>query len=56
MLRERSGTAFVPAASLNGDSDILRAELPEAGSPLAFLSIIGFGVLAGGIASAMKTR
>ena len=30
--------------------------LPETGSVLPLLSLIGFGVLVGGIASAMKTR
>ena len=32
------------------------AAIPEASSSLPILSIIGFGVLVGGIASAMKTR
>lgn len=32
------------------------AALPAASSPLPLLSVIGFGVLVGGIASAMKTR
>ncbi len=31
-------------------------QLPDAGSALPLLSIIGFGVLVGGIASALKTR
>ena len=33
-----------------------REALPETGSVLPLLSVIGFGVLVGGIASAMKTR
>jgi hypothetical protein len=30
--------------------------MPSAGSPLPLLSVIGFGVLVGGIVSALKTR
>jgi hypothetical protein len=33
-----------------------RNSLPEAGGALPLLSVIGFGVLLGGIASALKTR
>jgi hypothetical protein len=36
-----------------GDDDGL---MPSAGSPLPLLSVIGFGVLVGGIVSALKTR
>jgi hypothetical protein len=32
------------------------ADLPKANSPLPLLSVIGFGILVGGIVSAMKTR
>lgn len=32
------------------------AELPETGTALPLLSVIGFGVLLGGVASALKTR
>lgn len=39
-------------ASLNQDE----SNLPPASSPLPLISIIGFGVLVGGIVSAMKTR
>jgi hypothetical protein len=34
----------------------MSAPLPSAGSALPLISVIGFGVLVGGIASAMKTR
>jgi hypothetical protein len=43
-------------ASLAEDAVALPQRLPEAGSPLPLFSIIGFGVLLGGIVSAMKTR
>ena len=36
--------------------DIEGQQLPEAGGALPLLSVIGFGVLLGGIASALKTR
>lgn len=32
------------------------ADLPKASSPLPLISVIGFGILVGGIVSAMKTR
>lgn len=32
------------------------ADLPKANSPLPLISVIGFGILVGGIVSAMKTR
>jgi hypothetical protein len=32
------------------------SHLPKAGSPLPLISVIGFGILVGGIVSAMKTR
>lgn len=44
---------FAPPPSLNEDDD---GKLPSASSALPLLSVIGFGVLLGGIASAMKTR
>lgn len=42
---------FAPPPSLSDDD-----KLPPASSALPLLSVIGFGVLLGGIASAMKTR
>jgi hypothetical protein len=39
-------------ATLNQDE----SNLPPASSPLPLISVIGFGVLVGGIISAMKTR
>jgi hypothetical protein len=38
------------------ESDDIDSKLPAASSALPLLSVIGFGVLLGGIASAMKTR
>ncbi len=43
-------------ASSSGTTPSSDDDLPPAGSALPFLSIIGFGVLVGGIASALKTR
>lgn len=49
------GNSAVANASSNtmpqGDNN-----LPSSGSSLPLLSVIGFGVLVGGIASALKTR
>lgn len=39
----------------NGDSQA-DSDLPKASSPLPLISVIGFGILVGGIVSAMKTR
>lgn len=36
--------------------DTADADLPKANSPLPLISVIGFGILVGGIVSAMKTR
>lgn len=36
--------------------DAADADLPKANSPLPLISVIGFGILVGGIVSAMKTR
>lgn len=36
--------------------DSADSDLPDANSPLPLLSVIGFGILVGGIVSAMKTR
>lgn len=43
---------YAPPPSLTDDD----SKLPSASSALPLLSVIGFGVLLGGIASAMKTR
>jgi hypothetical protein len=43
---------YVPTSYLTLDDD----SLPNSGSALPLLSVIGFGVLVGGIATAMKTR
>jgi hypothetical protein len=43
---------YVPTSYLTLDDDAL----PNSGSALPLLSVIGFGVLVGGIATAMKTR
>jgi hypothetical protein len=43
-------------ASMNGEKNGRSPTLPEASSLLPLFSIIGFGVLLGGIVSAMKTR
>jgi hypothetical protein len=40
-----------PEAGSSGDKN-----LPDAGGALPLLSLIGFGVLVGGIVSALKTR
>lgn len=40
----------------NPIKDTADAVLPKANSPLPLLSVIGFGILVGGIVSAMKTR
>jgi len=55
--------APAPGSTANASElpDLLAAperslDLPEGGSPLPLLSIIGFGVLAGGLISAMRTR
>jgi hypothetical protein len=45
--------AFVPVSYLTLDEN---DTLPNSGSALPLLSVIGFGVLVGGIATAMKTR
>jgi len=44
---------YVPTSYLTLDE---RDTLPNSGSALPLLSVIGFGVLVGGIATAMKTR
>jgi hypothetical protein len=45
--------AYVPTSYLTLDD---QDTLPNSGSALPLLSVIGFGVLVGGIATAMKTR
>jgi hypothetical protein len=37
-------------------SELIARVLPSGGSPLPLLSVIGFGVLLGGVVSAMRTR
>jgi LPXTG-motif cell wall-anchored protein len=52
--KESSGSQSVPQAanpSATGDKG-----LPNTGSPLPLLSVIGMGVLVGGVASALRTR
>jgi hypothetical protein len=50
-------TGNAPQGSASGPSDQLDdPNLPPASSPLPLISIIGFGILVGGIVSAMKTR
>jgi hypothetical protein len=44
-----------PRAATEDDGDT-SSIVPSAGSPLPLLSVIGFGVLVGGIVSALKTR
>jgi hypothetical protein len=44
-----------PRAATEDDGDP-SSMMPSAGSPLPLLSVIGFGVLVGGIVSALKTR
>jgi hypothetical protein len=52
-----AGNAPQGAASISGPSDQQDdPDLPPASSPLPLISIIGFGILVGGIVSAMKTR
>lgn len=46
-----AGLTFTKPDPKGADSD-----LPPASSPLPLISIIGFGILVGGIVSAMKTR
>lgn len=43
-------------SELRMDGEMSRAGLPGGTSPLPLISLIGFGVLVGGIASAMRTR
>ncbi len=50
---QNSASPGTPQAKVVGDTD---ASLPEAGTLLPVLSVIGFGVLVGGIVSSMKTR
>jgi hypothetical protein len=53
----QSGTRFEAAASSQREfTPAEKNSLPEAGGALPPLSVIGFGVLLGGIASALKTR
>ena len=49
-------TAALPQADAPVPDAANPPALPAAGSPLPLLSVIGFGVLVGGIASAMRTR
>lgn len=48
---ELAGVKFQKPTADNADAD-----LPKASSPLPLISVIGFGILVGGIVSAMKTR
>lgn len=48
-----AGLKFLPPEPKVEDVD---ADLPPGSSPLPLISIIGFGILVGGIISAMKTR
>ncbi len=50
------GTGSREAASATQSTNSQDANLPSSGSALPLLSVIGFGVLVGGIASALKTR
>lgn len=58
-LRTQSGSDAVPASG-SSQPDQAKTDdgspLPSTGSALPLLSVIGFGVLVGGIASALKTR
>jgi hypothetical protein len=46
----------VPAAMKQSSEQNKQEPLPNSGSPLPVLSVIGMGVLLGGIASALRTR
>ena len=46
----------VPAAMKQSSDQNKQEPLPSSGSPLPVLSVIGMGVLLGGIASALRTR
>lgn len=48
-----AGSTFQKLAA---DPKTVDSDLPKAGSPLPLISVIGFGILVGGIVSAMKTR
>ncbi len=52
----RQAGPVVRQVVLQQQSGSTQQELPNTGSALPLLSIIGFGVLLGGIASALKTR
>jgi uncharacterized protein (DUF2141 family) len=59
MQMDVSQSGAQPDAAASSQPEPARADkdsLPEAGGALPLLSVIGFGVLLGGIASALKTR
>jgi hypothetical protein len=48
--------AGIKFATPNLNQNSAESRLPKASSPLPLISVIGFGILVGGIVSAMKTR
>lgn len=55
-LEQLSGPGTPQPTAFSAGGAPLKASLPEAASPLPLLSVIGFGVLLGGIVSAMRTH